>query len=324
VVYQNDPHWTSDDTVDLDTLVDDVRPDARRRADIQAFVAFDGTAPVGRVVAIADHRYNEHRGDRAAFFGFYEAIDREEVAFGLLDAAAGWARERQLTHLYGPVNLSVSHSAGMLVTGCDRPALVGMPYNPEYYVDHVSRWGMRKVKDLHSYHLPTPRRRDPGARRAPQGWQPISGMAFRTLDPHRFDEETETIRRIYNAAFVDFWGFAPVEPDEFRQLAEGFRAILDPELVVFADVNGESVGYLMAIPDVNQDRHARVDMLAVHPDHQKSWVGGMLIFELLRRIYRSGYTSAEAAPILEDATWPHSLRGSLTLSRVYRVYGRQL
>jgi GNAT superfamily N-acetyltransferase len=324
VVYRNDPHWTPDDTLDLDMLADDVRPDGRRRADMQAFVAHHGTVPVGRVVAIADHRYNEYRDDRAAFFGFYETIDRDDVAFGLLDAVADWARERRLTHLYGPVNLSMAHSAGMLITGCERPGLVGMPYNPVYYPEHVARWGMRKVKDLHSYQLPAPRPRAPGERRAPQGWRPMSGMTFRTLDPERFDDEVETIRRIYNAAFVDFWGFAPVESDEFRELAEGFRPVLDPELVVFAAVDGEDVGYLMAIPDVNQAHHARVDMLAVRPAHQHTWIGGMLIFELLRRVYRRGYASAEAAPILEDATWPHSLRGSLTLSRVYRIYGREL
>jgi GNAT superfamily N-acetyltransferase len=183
---------------------------------------------------------------------------------------------------------------------------------------------MHKVKDLHSYQLRGRQPRGAGERRAPNRWQPMSGLAFRSLDPERFDDEIETIRRIFNAAFVGFWGFAPVEPDEFRRIAEGFRSVLDPELIVFAEVDGESVGYLMAIPDVNQARHARIDMFAVHPDHQNSWIGGMLIFEVVQRVYRRGYATAEAAPMLEDATWPRSLRSALTLDRVYRIYGRTL
>jgi len=61
-------------------------------------------------------------------------------------------------------------------------------------------------------------------------------------------------------------------------------------------------------------------MFAVRPAHQDTFLGSLLVFEVLRRIRDKGYTSAEAAPILEDATWSRSARRALTLNRVYRVY----
>lgn len=325
-VYRDDPLWLADETTDIDAMLIDPAPGIRAQADTQAFVAYDGSTPVGRVVAIANHRYRARHDDPAAFFGFFESVARDEVAFALLDAAAGWARDRALTSLYGPVNLSVSHSAGLLVTGGGQPALIGMPYNPAYYADQLTRWGMTKLKDLHSYLLPKPRSRvQQPDRPVPLAWQPPAGLTFRTMDARRYDQEIETIRVIYNAAFGDFWGFTPVDRDEFTMLAAGFRPVLDPELVVFAEVDDAPVGYLMAIPDANQSGpHVRVDMLAVHPEHQHSWVGGLLIFDLLRRVYRKGYAAAEAAPILEDANWPRTLRRNLTLTRVYRVFGRRL
>lgn len=330
-VYRDDPYWVADETVDFDAVLIDADPEARKRAETRAFVAYDGEQPVGRIVAIADQRYRERHDEPAAFFGFYEAVPRDQVAFGLLDAAADWARERGLTQLYGPVNLSMTYGAGLLVSGHGQPALVGMPHNPEYYDGQLARWGLGKVKDLHSYSVPMPRSDRPRGRAGVVNWSPISGLSFRHMDATRFDEEIETIRRIYNDAFVDFWGFTPSDPAEFARLADGFRPILDEELVVFVEVDGRPIGYLMAFPDVNQGtddappRHARIDMLAVHPDYQDTWVGGMLIFEMLRRLHTKGYASAEAAPILEDAAWPKSLRGrALTLTRVYRVYGRAL
>jgi GNAT superfamily N-acetyltransferase len=311
-VYRDDPYWVADETVDFDAVLIDADPDTRRRADTQAFVAYDSAEP-------------------AAFFGFYEAVQRDTVAFGLLDAAASWARDRGLTHLYGPVNLSMTYGAGLLVSGHGQPALVGMPHNPEYYDDQLTRWGLSKTKDLHSYSFPVPRADRPRGRAGVVNWRPMAGLSFRHLDPARFDEEMGMIRRIYNDAFVDFWGFTPSDPAEFARLADGFRPVLDEELVVFVEVDGRPIGYLMAFPDINQvaadgpPRHARIDMLAVHPDYQNTWVGAMLIFEMLRRLHCKGYVSAEAAPILEDASWPRSLRGrALQLTRVYRVYGRPL
>lgn len=330
-IYRDDPYWVADETVDFDAVLIDADPETRQQVRTQAFVAYDGAEPVGRIVAIYDHRYHERHAEPAAFFGFYEAVPCDSVAFGLLDAVADWARAQHLTQLYGPVNLSLTYGAGLLVSGHGQPALVGMPHNPSYYDDQLTRWGLGKVKDLHSYSVPIPRADRPRGRADVVNWRPMSGLSFRHMDPNRFDEEIETIRRIYNDAFVDFWGFTPSDPAEFARLADGFRPILDEELVVFVEVDGRPIGYLMAFPDVNRasdegpPRHARIDMLAVHPDYQDTWVGGMLIFEMLRRLHSKGYESAEAAPILEDAAWPGSLRGNaLRLTRVYRVYGRSL
>lgn len=330
-IYRDDPYWVADETVDFDPMLVDAEPQMRERVRTQAFVAYDGAEPVGRILAIFDRRYQERHAEPAAFFGFYEAVPRDPVAFGMLEAAADWARAQNLTRLYGPVNLFLTYGAGLLVSGHGQPALVGMPHNPPYYDDQLTRWGLRKVKDLHSYAVSIPRSDRPRGRADVVNWRPIAGLSFRHMDPTRFDEEIETIRGIYNDAFVDFWGFVPSDPAEFARLADGFRPVLDEELVVFVEVDGRPVGYLMAFPDVNRvsgdgpPRHARIDMLAVHPDYQNTWVGGMLIFEMLRRLHSKGYETAEAAPILEDATWPRSLRGrALQLTRVYRVYGRSL
>lgn len=354
-VYRNDPHWIPEIATDLEPLL--VHPTAgwRQRADTQAFVAWKGTIPVGRIVVIEDHRQNRRNEESVAFFGFYEAIADDDVAFGLFDAAAGWARQRSLTELRGPVNPSMEYGAGLLVGADGRSPLIGMPYNPMYYAEQVGRWGMTKVKELHSYR----------ALGAPSSWlasdravldrgRRRAKVRFRAIRLDRFEQEVESVRQLYNAAFDGFWGFTPLDGDEFLQLANGFRPILDPELAVFAEIDGRPIGFLMAIPDVNQAlaraarfrngvirnlvtlwhwkgprrrkviSHVRVDMLMLEPDYIGTGIAFLLLAELVDRIRNRGYASLEGAPVLEGADWIRPLRGMVEVDRVYRVYGRSI
>jgi GNAT superfamily N-acetyltransferase len=356
-VYSNDSNWLREESIDLDSVLINPSETVKQYRETQAYVAYDGQIPVGRIVAIADQKYNEYQQDHAAFFGFYESIRSDNVAFQLLDTAANWARRKSLKRILGPMNPSLIYSAGMLVEGCDRPALIGMPYNPAYYADQVCDWGMHKLKDMHSYFCSDPYTRLCNLNgRLWNRWQRRSSVAFRSLNFNRFKEEVEQIRQIYNAAFVGFWGFTPLEQDEFLQLAYSFKPILDKDLVVFALLDNQPVAFLMAIPDVNQAliksadwnnefartfstlwhlkgpcrhraiSHARIDMLAVHPDCPDIGTGALLIFEVLRRVRDKGYTAIEAAPLLEDGDWWRSVFRTFFSSpyRIHRVFVRDL
>jgi GNAT superfamily N-acetyltransferase len=355
-IYRNDPNWIPDELVDLDALLINPKPFRRKCVDCQAYVAYDGGAAVGRIVAIEDHKYNNFHGDRVAFFGFYEAINSDEVAFRLLDAAANWARQRSLTRLCGPLNTSMVSSDGLLINGYERPALVGMPYNPEYYAGQLSRWGMHKVQDLHSELLLNPFALLSSKRSLWERWRLRSSVTLRSVDKERVEQEAEVVKELYNVSFCRFFGFTPLDREEFLELVKSFLPILDEDLILFAEIDGRCVGFLMLIPDVNQAlikaarsrnrllrnlitlwywkgpgrrrtmRHARCDMLMVHPDCRDAGAAGLLVYEMFRRAQDKGYSSIEAAPLLEGNTW---LRSGLAIPpgephRVYRVYGYEL
>lgn len=353
VVYRAHPCGLQDQSDDFEALI--IGGDRRTRVNAQAYIAYAGRSPVGRIVVIEDGEYNAHHQDHVACFGFYEAVDSDPVAFGLFDAAAMWAREKSLTRLVGPLNPSLVHSAGLLTNGFDRPALVGMPYNPAYYPRQVSSWGMQKAKDLHSYRLAEPAVLVSN-RHLWRKWQTASTVTFRSMDSQCFEREVETARHLYNAAFREFWGFTPRAQEEFLRLANGFKPILDKALVVFAERDGKAVGFLMAIPDINQAlakasrwrnafardvvtmwhwkgpgrqstmSSARVDMLMVHPDFAGTGIAGSLIFEVFDRLNAKGYSSVEAAPVLEGTAWFRTFKNLLDadLDRVHRVYEKEL
>ncbi|MGU3433972.1 hypothetical protein ACNHUS_13240 [Actinomycetes bacterium M1A6_2h] len=360
-VYRHDPNWVAGDIADIDKMLIRPTPETKARMATRAFVAYEGSAPVGRVVAIADLAFIGHTGEQTAFFGFYEAVDDKSVSSALLDAVSSWARDRSLTTLVGPMSPSVLYSAGFLIGGVDAPPLVGMPHNPPYYADHVESWGLTKVKDFHAYHVDEPHAlmQSPAFERKTalaKRWRARSKVTFRSMDLRTFDRDIEVVRGLYNAAFGSFWGFTPVEADEMLDLANSMKPILDPNLVLIAEIDGAAVAFLMGIPDVNKAAvkarrwrsglvrdlftialwkgpggrslrtHVRIDMMIVHPDCPDPGVSSLMIQELFERVHDGGYSSVEAAPVLEDGGWMRAVKSSYPVepNRRYRVYSTDL
>jgi hypothetical protein len=138
-----------------------------------------------------------------------------------------------------------------------------------------------------------------------------------------FDAELEILKVIYRSAWQDNWGFVPPTDAEIRQLAVELKPIVDPDLVLFAEMNGEPVACAVTIPDVNQvlkrmngnlfpfglyhflrRRHiitrVRMLLLGVQPKVRRIGLYPLLIAESRARTERRGYTSAEVGWTLED------------------------
>jgi GNAT superfamily N-acetyltransferase len=62
---------------------------------------------------------------------------------------------------------------------------------------------------------------------------------------HRF-------KRIYNSAWTRNWGFVPLTDAEIDHIAAGLKQILDPDIAWFAEEDGEPIGAMLPLPDVNQ------------------------------------------------------------------------
>lgn len=358
--YRHDPNWIPIELVDIDRFLINPSPQRRARATTQAFVAFDEGKPVGRVVAIADHDFISHSRTRCCFFGFYEAVADDEVAFALLDEVRTWALGRSLTQLCGPFNPSMVYGAGVLVGEAAQRPLIGMPHNPGYYATHLERWGMTGVKDFHSYLIADPYSllHSPAFATQFAMWQRFSArspVTFRSMTHQSFDRDLETVRTLYNRAFGNFIGFAPLPAEEMQDLADTVRPILDLQLTVIAEIDCRPVGFLMAIPDVNElasrsalrwqanlwsrtlrqrltgaatpmTANIRVDMLVVDPDCGYQPTAGLLLVEMLRRIHDRGYATVEGAPVLEDGSWIQPFRRKLNLTphRTYRLYSKDI
>lgn len=59
------------------------------------------------------------------------------------------------------------------------------------------------------------------------------------------------IKRIYNEAFTDIWGYYPVDDAEIGLIADRLIAIADPRLIKLVMVGEQVAGFILAYPDIS-------------------------------------------------------------------------
>jgi GNAT superfamily N-acetyltransferase len=342
------PGWTPMLRKDARAALDPARNPFFEHADRQLFLARRGGRVVGRIAAIHDRLHDETHGDRVGFFGFFESVDDPAVAGALFDAAAEWLRGRQRDAFRGPLSPSINDEAGLLVDGFDTPSVLMMPHNPRYYPALVEGAGFRKAKDLLAFQstgTDLPER----LVAATEVVRRRHGVACRRIDMKRFPEEVALIKRLFNAGWERNWGYVPFTQHEVDHLAGRLRPLVVPDLVAFAEREGEPIGFAAAIPDFNVALRAnpsgrlfpgilrvlwasrritrlRVILLGVLPEWHGRGVDAVLYRHVWENGRARGYDWAEAGWILEDnyAMINGLTRLGFEAYKTYRVYERAI
>jgi GNAT superfamily N-acetyltransferase len=270
------------------------------------------------------------------------------VAGALLDEAAGWLRGRGLEAMRGPASFSTNDECGLLVDGFETPPALMMPHNPRYYVGLLEGAGLVPAKDLLVYQSVS----DQLPERLVQGADLLRkryGITTRTIRMARFADEVALVKQLYNAAWERNWGFVPMTERELDHLAAQLKPVVVPDLVHFAERQGEPIGFAVALPDLNvalrrnpsgrlfpgilkvlwaarRITRVRVMLLGTLPAWRSKGVDALLYKEIWEKGYARGYRWAEGGWILADN---HAMRNGLTrmgfeVYKTYRLYDRGL
>lgn len=250
-----EPLWVPPLRRDVRMLLDRDRHPFHRHGEMDCFLALRDGVVVGRIAMIENHAHNIAHQERAAHFGFFEAENDERVFRALYTVAGHWARRRGLNILRGPCSPSTNEECGFLAEGFDVEPTVMTPYTPMYYLRHTEACGFAKAKDLLNYHMNKETFSGRIAEMATRLEEKLTkrgiNYRIRTLDMKEFPREVERIRVVYNAAWQKNWGFVPMTDAELRHLANELKPVVDPSLVLFAEVDGEPAGLLLGLPDFN-------------------------------------------------------------------------
>ena len=343
-IYRDDPHWVPPLRMDMRNAFDPSKHPFHRHSEAQPFMAWRGEEPVGRICAIRNRRHEEVHEEPVGFFGFFECIDDPSVAEALFDTVRDWLRARGLEVMRGPASFSTNEVSGLLVGGEPGPPFVMMPHNPAYYEALIEGYGFEKAKDLLAWAMENrlPERVDRGAGLVSRRYK----VSVRSLDKSRFDEELETVRRIYNSAWEKNWGFVPMTDAEIDFMADELRHVIDPTLALFLEnADGETIGFGLALPDFNQvlikldgklfpfgllkalalkrkiDR-IRVIILGLLPEYRGKGLDVLLYKGIFDNARERGVTWGEMSWILEDN---HAMNSAIKqfgarLFRTYRMY----
>lgn len=221
---------------------------------VESFLAYRDGRVVGRIAAIRDDSLIEFTDMAVGAFGFFEAIDDYDVAKTLLDTAAGWLRSKGLNYMEGPYNYSTNQACGLLIEGFDKPPSIMMTYNKPYYQKFFENYGLIKKTDVLAYRIHSkdfPQRLKNSIPLLERIFEK-NGIRIRPINMKKFDQDVASTLKVYNKAWSKNLGFAPMTEKEFLHAGKDMKMIIDPNLVLLAEKDGQPVGFSLTLPDINQ------------------------------------------------------------------------
>ena len=297
--------------MDIATILSPEKNPFWEHAQAEYFLAERDGEVVGRIGAIDNKAHGAFHPDEThvGFWGFFECENDQQTADALFAAAAKWLKARNLTVARGPASPSTNDECGLLVDGFDTPPAIMNPHNPRYYQQLVERAGFTKAMDLLCYEGDAgegpPARLSEAAHRIAER----NGVTIRTLNMKDFDAEVARVKAIYNRAWENNWGFIPMTDKELDHLAKQLKPVVVPELVVFAEKNGELIGMAVTIPDFNvalkhvkDGRLLPFGLLKILWYKNKISRARTLILGVLKEHRRSG-----GAELMYEQTWKAAL-----------------
>jgi len=327
----SDPNWVPPLLDDYRRQLDPRKSPFLEHGEVQCFVARDGGRAVGRISVQIDRLFDQHwkgRDDGVAFFGFFDSVDRPEVARALFTAAEAWARGRGRTKVRGPFTLDSKGESGILVAGFDTPPRIGMTHNRPFVGPLIESAGYAKCRDLFAWWY-TPGEIDERTRRIAEKTRALPNVRVRPVDLAHFRREVDIIRDVYNSAWSENFCFVPFTDQELEVIAREYKMFVDPQIALIGEIDGKPAAICFAIPDVNEmirdfdgelgvvniarllyrvkfnrPKHARLILLGVKEEfrasHRYGTLAALLYIEVAERGARRGYKGGELSWTLED------------------------
>ena len=345
-LYRNDPVWIPPLRDEQRKQFDPKHNPFLRHCDWQLFLLKDAGKAIGRIAAFVDNLAIDFWKERIGLFGHFECISDKAASNLLLEAARDWLRAAHCSSMRGPWSF-VSQEWGMVTEGFTPSAVIMAPYNPPYYNDFLTGFGMQKVKDLLCWYISIGEGYEIPSRilELTNAVAERYGVRVRQINMQQYDQEVQTLIELSNASIIENWGYSPVTEAEVNAMARDMKPIIQPKGVLFAeDKNGRPIGFAITLPDINsllkglngrlfpfgfikmlwgipRLRRYRMFALGVIPEYHGKAVDSLIYRALYERLITPD-TWIEINYVLED-NWPmiNAIKklGAKPLRR-YRVY----
>ncbi len=352
-IYANDPAWVPPLLIERKEFLDREKHPFFEHGDAALFLARSGGEIVGRIMASDDPNYNALHQTNVGCFGLFESIDDQNVATALFGAAADWLRRRGRTEIMGPIDYSTNYVCGLLIDGFQFPPMLLTSHNPSYYSALIERWGFEKAMDLYAWWFANPTDAAERLRRLAGALKKRRDITFRPANLRDIAGEGRRLREIYNQAWQNNWGFVPFTEKEFEFMTHELKPILVPELVWLAEIEGEPIGFILCVPDINvalrkgngrlttfglpiglakllyyksRIKTVRLVALGVVPKYRRHGIAEMLVLRIIEEAMIKRGFIGECSLILENNQMMNRFLEAIGADKykTYRIYRRRL
>ena len=113
-LYKGNPNYVPPFELDELNLTNPKKNASFHESEAAYFLAYRDKKVVGRIAGIISHAYNNKNNAKYARFSRFDLIDDPEVAKALFDAAEGWAKEKGMEYIHGPLGFNDLEREGLM------------------------------------------------------------------------------------------------------------------------------------------------------------------------------------------------------------------
>ena len=218
------------------------------------FNAYKNGKMVGRISGILQNAANAKWGQSRARFTRFDAIDDQEVANALFNAAESWAKSKNANEMVGPLGFSDLEREGLLIEGFDQLSTFEEQYNFDYYQRLIENCGY--VKDVDWIERKV---------RIPQGGLDprigkVSNEMMAKYKLHFVQAKNtgdflkryvDQIFRIWDETYDKIYGTVPFTDKVKRAMLNNFKLVIDLRFIsAIADENDKIVAFGVVFPSI--------------------------------------------------------------------------
>jgi GNAT superfamily N-acetyltransferase len=314
-------------------------------------LALNGNEPVGRIMGLINHKYNQSHNERDARFAFMETYNNPTVAMLLMDKIEEWAIKHAMKNLVGPLCFSDKDPQGMMIDGFDHPLAIATNCNFPYQAEFLVPLGFTKKVDLVSYKIDIPDKIPPIYAEIYQ--RRLTSNNIRVLDfksVFAVRPFVVPVLTLLNEVFKDIYAFVPFEKREMAAFANRYLPMLDARFIkVIVSQQNTPVAFIIAMPDITpgiikskghlfpfgifkilqSKKHAQQLTLllgGIHPDYRGTGLDVVLGVKLLHEAHAKGLKYIDSHLVLETNT---KMRAELErlggyIYKRYRIFTKPL
>jgi GNAT superfamily N-acetyltransferase len=266
-------------------------------------------------------------GERVGTVGHFEASDGAAAEL-LLSRLTQRLREQGCTLAVGPMDGNTWRRYRFMTTPGSEPPFFLEPWNPPAYPEYFRQAGFTPLAHYNSARVTDLTVRDQRIPRAEERLQ-AAGVEWRPLNRERFEQELKAIYCLSVKSFTRNFLYTPISEQEFLAQYLAIAPYVRPELILMAEHEGELLGYLFGIPDLNRSARGEIDTfivktVAVLPGRRSAGLGSVLVAESHRIAHEQGYRYAIHALMHEGNQSKNISAHYAQAMRRYTLYQKRL
>jgi len=347
-IYENDSLW-------IPPLINEQKKLFGRKSyfseigEAEFFLAYKDGKPVGRITSHVNHLYEKKYDGETGFFGFFESINDIEVANILFDTASIWLKGKGKKVMNGPQSFSIYDSVGFEIEGLDIMPVVGLLHFAPYYKDLAEAAGFTKCIDWYCFIVKKIDTYKPYLEDIKKNIMKDMDVEFKILDKREMKKRIKEVQQIFNIAWEGNWGHLPLTDKQMNMIYDELKMIAIPELTIFAEKDGKTIGFIISIPDVNpamrvlngrmypwrlwpflqkakKTKKLRTIIMGVLPEYRGHRIDDVFYLKTIEDGIRLGYTESDCSLIVETNKKMIGALQSLVAERykTYRIYERPI